>query len=102
MTTFTTASGEVLTDEDIEALADEAERGYDLDEATKVTVGAAVSRRQGRLATRAGSRRPRLGRGVAVSAPWRTALPWGSRFSPAAVAFCPDLSYYGLDDQDWR
>src|ERR1035441_7896345 len=29
MTKFTTASGEVLTDEDIEALADEAERGYD-------------------------------------------------------------------------
>lgn len=39
MTKFTTASGEVLTDEDIEALADEAERGYDLDKATKVTVG---------------------------------------------------------------
>jgi len=39
MTKFTTASGEVLTDEDIEALADEAERGYDLDEATRVTVG---------------------------------------------------------------
>ncbi len=39
MTKFTTASGEVLTDEDIEALADEAERGYDLEKATKVTVG---------------------------------------------------------------
>jgi hypothetical protein len=39
MTKFTTASGEVLTDEDIEALADEAERGYDLDKATKVTIG---------------------------------------------------------------
>ena len=39
MTRLTTASGEVLTDEDIEALADEAERGYDLDKATKVTVG---------------------------------------------------------------
>lgn len=39
MTKFTTASGEVLTDEDIEALADEAERGYDLDKATKVTAG---------------------------------------------------------------
>lgn len=39
MTKFTTASGEVLTDQDIEALADEAERGYDLDKATKVTVG---------------------------------------------------------------
>jgi hypothetical protein len=39
MTKFTTASGEVLTDEDIEALADEAERGYDLDKAIKVTVG---------------------------------------------------------------
>jgi predicted HicB family RNase H-like nuclease len=39
MTKFTTASGEVLTDEDIEELADEAERGYDLDKAIKVTVG---------------------------------------------------------------
>lgn len=39
MTKFRTASGEVLTDEDIEALADEAERGYDLDKATKVSVG---------------------------------------------------------------
>jgi hypothetical protein len=39
MTKFTTASGEVLTDEDIEALADEAERGYDLGKATKVTIG---------------------------------------------------------------
>jgi hypothetical protein len=39
MTKFTKASSEILTDEDIEALADEAERGYDLDKATKVTVG---------------------------------------------------------------
>jgi predicted HicB family RNase H-like nuclease len=39
MTKFTTASGEVLTDEDIEALADEAERGYDLDKAIRATVG---------------------------------------------------------------
>jgi hypothetical protein len=39
MTKFTTASGEVLTDDDVKALADEAERGYDLDQATKVTVG---------------------------------------------------------------
>lgn len=39
MTKFRTASGETLTDEDIEALADEAERGYDLDKATKVTIG---------------------------------------------------------------
>jgi predicted HicB family RNase H-like nuclease len=39
MTEFTTASGEVLAQEDIEALADEAERGYDLDMATRVTVG---------------------------------------------------------------
>ncbi|HEX5310079.1 MAG TPA: ribbon-helix-helix domain-containing protein [Solirubrobacteraceae bacterium] len=39
MTKFTTASGEILTEEDIEELADEAERGYDLDKATKVTVG---------------------------------------------------------------
>lgn len=33
------ASGEELSEEDIEALADEAERGYDLDKAIKVTVG---------------------------------------------------------------
>jgi hypothetical protein len=39
MTDFTTASGEVLTEQDVEELADEAERGYDLDKATKVTVG---------------------------------------------------------------
>lgn len=39
MAKFRTASGEVLSDEDVEALADEAERGYDLDKATKVTVG---------------------------------------------------------------
>lgn len=39
MTKFTTASGEVLADRDAEVLADEAERGYDLDKATKVTVG---------------------------------------------------------------
>lgn len=39
MINFRTASGEVLTDEDLEALADEAERGYDLDKATTVTVG---------------------------------------------------------------
>lgn len=34
-----TAGGDLLTDEIIEALAEEAERGYDLDKATKVTVG---------------------------------------------------------------
>ncbi|MGA9285458.1 MAG: ribbon-helix-helix domain-containing protein [Solirubrobacteraceae bacterium] len=39
MTRFTTASGEVLTAEDIEELANEAERGYDLDRAIKVTAG---------------------------------------------------------------
>lgn len=39
MSKFKTASGDVLTDEDIEALADEAERGYDLSRATRVTVG---------------------------------------------------------------
>lgn len=33
------ASGEELSEEDIEALADEAERGYDLSKATKVTIG---------------------------------------------------------------
>ena len=39
MTKFATASGEVLAEEDIEALAEEAERGYDLDKAIEVTVG---------------------------------------------------------------
>lgn len=39
MTKFNTDSGETLGENDLEALADEAERGYDLDEATKVTVG---------------------------------------------------------------
>ena len=39
MTKFRTASGELLGDKEIEALADEAERGYDLDKAIKVTVG---------------------------------------------------------------
>ena len=39
MTKFRTASGEELGEKEIEALADEAERGYDLDKATKVTVG---------------------------------------------------------------
>lgn len=39
MTEFTTASGEVLTDKDIEALADEAERGYDLSRAKRVRIG---------------------------------------------------------------
>ncbi len=39
MTKFRAASGEVLGNKETEALADEAERGYDLDRATKVTVG---------------------------------------------------------------
>lgn len=39
MTTIKTAAGDELTEEDIEALADEAERGYDLDKAIRVTVG---------------------------------------------------------------
>jgi len=34
-----TAAGTELSEEDIEALADEAERGYDLDKAIKVTIG---------------------------------------------------------------
>ncbi len=34
-----TAAGTELSEQDIEALADEAERGYDLDKAIKVTVG---------------------------------------------------------------
>ena len=36
---MTTAGGDELSEEDIEALADEAERGYDLDKAIRVTVG---------------------------------------------------------------
>lgn len=39
MTKIRTAGGDELSEEDIEALADEAERGYDLDKAIKVTVG---------------------------------------------------------------
>lgn len=34
-----TAGGDELSEEDIEALADEAERGYDLTKAKRVTVG---------------------------------------------------------------
>ena len=39
MTKIRTAGGDELSEQDIEALADEAERGYDLDKAIKVTVG---------------------------------------------------------------
>jgi hypothetical protein len=39
MTKIRTAGGDELSEKDIEALADEAERGYDLDKAIKVTVG---------------------------------------------------------------
>jgi predicted HicB family RNase H-like nuclease len=38
MTKIITSSGEELSEEDIEALADEAERGYDLSKALSVTV----------------------------------------------------------------
>ena len=39
MTKFKTDSGEILGEKELAALADEAERGYDLDRAMKVTVG---------------------------------------------------------------
>jgi hypothetical protein len=65
MTKFTTASGEVLTDDDVEALADEAERGYDLDKATRVTVGRPSPQCEGSLAARAGARRSRSREGSA-------------------------------------
>lgn len=39
MTKIKTLAGDELSEEDIEALADEAERGYDLDKATRVTFG---------------------------------------------------------------
>jgi hypothetical protein len=39
MTKIRTAGGDELSEQDIEALADEAERGYDLDRAIRVTVG---------------------------------------------------------------
>lgn len=39
MTKIRTVAGDELTEQDIEALADEAERGYDLDKAIGVTVG---------------------------------------------------------------
>lgn len=37
--TLTTADGDELTEHDLEALADEAERGYDLTRAKRVPVG---------------------------------------------------------------
>jgi CRISPR-associated endonuclease/helicase Cas3 len=39
VTKFKTADGDVLTDEVIDELAEEAERGYDLTKATRVTFG---------------------------------------------------------------
>jgi predicted HicB family RNase H-like nuclease len=36
---FTTAGGDELSEDDLDALADEAERGYDLEKAKRVTVG---------------------------------------------------------------
>lgn len=39
MTKIRTAGGDELSERDIEALADEAGRGYDLDKAIRVTVG---------------------------------------------------------------
>lgn len=39
MNEFKTAAGDLLTDETIDALADEAERGYDLTKAKRVTFG---------------------------------------------------------------
>jgi len=39
MTKIRTVAGDELSEEDIEALADEAEHGYDLDKAVRVTVG---------------------------------------------------------------
>jgi hypothetical protein len=39
MTKIRTAGGDELSEKDIETLADEAERGYDLDKAIRVTVG---------------------------------------------------------------
>ena len=39
MTEFKTAGGDVLTDEIVDELAEEAERGYDLTKAAKVTLG---------------------------------------------------------------
>jgi CRISPR-associated endonuclease/helicase Cas3 len=39
MTEFRTAGGDVLNDEVIDTLADEAERGYDLTKAKRVTFG---------------------------------------------------------------
>ena len=39
MKTVRTKAGDVLTEQDIEALADEAERGYDLSKARRVYIG---------------------------------------------------------------
>jgi hypothetical protein len=62
MTEFRTAGGDVLTDEIIEELADEAERGYDLSKATQVTYGRPSLGRCRRLPTSIGTGRPRVGR----------------------------------------
>jgi purine nucleoside phosphorylase len=55
---ITTAGGDELSEEDIEALADEAERGYDLTKATRVTVN------RPSLEAAAEARRPRLAEDV--------------------------------------
>lgn len=55
---ITTAGGDELSEADIEALADEAERGYDLTKATRVTVNGPS------LEAAAEARRPRLAEDV--------------------------------------
>jgi hypothetical protein len=60
---ITTAGRDELSEEDIEALADEAERGYDLTKATRVTFG------RPSLGATAEARRPRLPRTLNDEAP---------------------------------
>jgi ribosome-binding protein aMBF1 (putative translation factor) len=74
--TFRTASGQELTEEDCEALADEAERGYDLSKAKRVTFGRPSLGPAGTSPTlRAGSRR-RAERSAAYRVELRRLAPY--------------------------
>jgi hypothetical protein len=57
-----------MPSEDIEALADEAERGYDLDKAIKVTVGRPLPQPLGCLPARAGAGDPKLAKALQARA----------------------------------
>ncbi|HEX5852635.1 MAG TPA: hypothetical protein VFY36_06050 [Solirubrobacteraceae bacterium] len=55
---ITTAGGDELYEEDIEALADEAERGYDLERAERVAAGRPPLGAAGHPALRSGAGGP--------------------------------------------